>query len=224
VIGITRHPELADRQGLVPCVNCSLASCQFRRAPYKNVDATSADVADVPESQVSVVGVNRIPSAAPQPPVTPKAKHSYAFPEKALTRWARDLLKLSSRGDGGYQARFRLEGSTCSNMGKALSMNLDVGLNSDLVIDSCHCEPTVQDTGCSQMCAALHAPETFLKELSGKAPLKGQPISSVLTWNPPVNPGGCMCSAEHQNHKWRIAYQTILFALEQQQVAVSAKF
>ena len=45
--------------------------------------------------------------------------------------------------------------------------------------------------------------------------LRGAPLEDALTWNPEVNPAGCVCTEACRDHKWRIVYQTIAFALEE---------
>jgi 5-methyltetrahydrofolate--homocysteine methyltransferase len=93
VFGLTRHAERTQLlAGLVPCQNCPMANCQFRRVPYK-----------------------RLPSPA-----------NYSVNLKALARWAAERLSLQTRADGAIEARFRYDGTTCTNMGRALKFQYDV--------------------------------------------------------------------------------------------------
>ena len=41
---------------------------------------------------------------------------AYSFPERALRRWARENLTRTPCADGGVEAVFRFEGSTCGNV------------------------------------------------------------------------------------------------------------
>jgi hypothetical protein len=52
----------------------------------------------------------------------------YATNRKALRRWVEERLTLTDRVDGGIDARFVYDGSTCSNMGRALRFIYRVSL------------------------------------------------------------------------------------------------
>src|SRR5204863_1003074 len=52
----------------------------------------------------------------------------YAVNTKALRKWARERLTLHTLADGSIEAHFRYEGTTCTNMGRALRFDYRVKL------------------------------------------------------------------------------------------------
>ena len=52
----------------------------------------------------------------------------YAVNPKALKRWGEERLTLVVRQDGTVDALFRYEGTTCSNMGRAILFHYHVVL------------------------------------------------------------------------------------------------
>ncbi len=131
-----------------------------------------------------------------------------------LERWARERLVLE-----GTRASFRFDGSTCCDMGRPLAVEITVELERDEAgwrIRGGGCAPAAGDTGCRAMCATLGPAESFFAEVSARQPLRGELLEAVREWNPAVDPAGCFCTASQQNHKWRLAYQTLLYKLEQE--------
>jgi hypothetical protein len=159
------------------------------------------------KSQLAVVGLTRYPELAFR-------RHEY--PRKALERWSRDLLTLSKTENGTLEARFRLEGSTCGNIGLTIDFTVRLGGGpGSWFIDGGDCRPAPGDRGCGHMCCSTRASlDSAFETARDTQPLVGQPLADALDWNPTMNPAGCICGAEQLNHKWRIVYHTIAFALE----------
>ena len=142
---------------------------------------------------------------------------SYAFPEKALTGWCDKRLQVFAESNRSLKARFRFEGSTCTNMGVPWAFDYEVRLEQEAEGDhrivSASCEPVTDHAGYRSMCAYITKPERFMSQLKSHQPMVGQLLSEVLGWQPSVSPAGCLCTRASQDHKWRIVLQTIHFAL-----------
>ena len=153
------------------------------------------------------------------PSSTVRPSSSYAFPEKALAKWSDKRLKVTAQPDNELLARFRFDGSTCTNMGVPLAFDYEVRLKREAAgrhrILSSSCEPAEEHTGYQSMCAYLDKPDRFMTQLQAHQPLVGQILSSSLTWQSPSSPAGCLCTRASQDHKWRIVLQTLHFALEE---------
>jgi hypothetical protein len=167
------------------------------------------------KSQLAVVGLTHFPALVPQAAsacntcTLPRCEYRRSdYPVKALERWSRELLKLDGRDDGGIDAHFHFEGSTCSGIPLAIDFEVQLERNhGQWWIAGGRYRPAPCDRGCERMCRAA--------DQEGRTqPLVGEPLAAALTWNPQVNPAGCICGREQLDHKWRIAYHTIAFALE----------
>lgn len=143
---------------------------------------------------------------------------SYGFPEKTLERWRSQRLRITAQPGGELLAKFRFDGSTCSNMGVALAFDYEVRLtrdgNSGYRIVRCSCRPAEGHEGYRSMCAVLDNPERHMASLESYQPFVGRSLHEVLTWRASVSPAGCLCTRASQDHKWRIVLQTIHYALE----------
>jgi hypothetical protein len=186
VFGVTRHIDRVRRlTDLVPCQNCSMANCQFRRVPYSR----------------ALVEVN------------------YSVNTKALARWAAERLSLEKCGDGAVQARFRYDGTTCTNLGRALAFQYDVLLarhEDGYRIRDQHCTPVAGDTGHAAMCQYQTNAGALMAAIESEKPLLGQPLASVFAWRREFHPAGCYCDAASREHKWGLVLETIHYALDQQ--------
>ncbi len=144
---------------------------------------------------------------------------SYDFPEKALIKWRDGRLKVVGQPNNELLATFRLDGSTCTNMGTPLAFDYIIRLKREEQgghrILSSSCEPAEGHVGYQSMCAYLDKPDRFMAQLRAHQPLEGQPLSKALTWQTPTSPAGCLCTRASQDHKWRIVLQTLHFALEE---------
>jgi hypothetical protein len=191
--GVTRHTERLRRlTELVPCENCSLGGCHYRRAPYRR----SLDVASL----------------------DPDA--NYAVNRKALTRWAEERLSLHPREDGGIDALFRYDGTTCTNMGRPLAFQYSVSLGpreAGFPIRDQHCAPAPDDRGHTYMCEYIRDGADLLTEIACEKPLLGRPLNEVLTWTRSASAAGCYCEPESREHKWGLVLETVHYALARMQ-------
>ena len=196
VFGLTRHTARLQRlTDLVPCQNCSFHPCQYRRAPYGRAAM----------------------QAAPDPL---KRGAAYGVNTKALRRWASERLSLQRREDGCIEARFRYDGTTCTNMGLPLAFRYDVTLgprDAGYPIREQHCAPLPDDTGHRAMCQYLKEGESLIASVEREKPLTGQPLNDVLAWQRPVCSAGCYCEPASRLHKWGLVLETIHYALAQQE-------
>ena len=209
VFGLTKHTSrIAKLTDLNPCENCSYAACQYRRAPYlrspRRVDLDLGATADEAIDQ----------PAAPIAPLDPSAK--YTVNNKALSRWAAERLKLSVAADGSIDALFHYEGTTCSNMGRALRFHYTVKLGpakQGYPILAQKCIPVPGEDGYTYMCRYRNEPELLMTAIEQEKPLFGRPLNDVLTWTHDSASAGCYCDLSSRTHKWALVLQTIHFAL-----------
>ena len=141
---------------------------------------------------------------------------TYSTSAKALARWARERLTLAPRTDGCIAARFRFEGTTCTNMGRPLAFDYHLLLGSrdeGFTIREQRCEPAPGDDGYTRMCGYLSNREHLMGAIDNEKPLAGHPLNDVLTWERPNRPAGCYCEPESRQHKWGLVLETLHFAL-----------
>jgi hypothetical protein len=148
-------------------------------------------------------------------PLTPAA--AYQVNAKALRRWAVERLSLERRADGGVDARFRYDGTTCNNMGMPLAFEYRVTLGppeDQFPILDQQCAPAPGDTGHMAMCK--FAGGDLLWAIEEEKPLAGRPLDDVITWQRPTSPAGCYCEPTSREHKWGLVLETIHYALSNQ--------
>jgi hypothetical protein len=144
---------------------------------------------------------------------------SYSIHAKALARWAADRLSLETRSDGATVARFRYDGTTCTNLGRPLAFQYDVILGprqDGYQIREQSCAPVPGDTGHTAMCQYQSNAGPLMASIDREKPLLGQPLGSVLAWRRGSSPAGCYCDAASREHKWGLVLETIHYALHQQ--------
>ncbi|HMO85197.1 MAG TPA: hypothetical protein PKC18_09790, partial [Lacipirellulaceae bacterium] len=117
LFGLTPHQTAAEWRRRSPCTGCSYHPCQFRREPYRGPAVVAAELAAVGAAATS---------AALSTPLDCGA--TYSVNNKALNRWARERLTLDRRSSGAVVARFRYDGTTCTNMGRPLAFEYTVEL------------------------------------------------------------------------------------------------
>lgn len=215
VIGLTRHRDrVAQQIPLVPCVNCCLKQCQYRRAPYRNVLPQAEEV-----RRLQAGAAADAPAAEPAGFVLdPNAR--YSVNARALKKWSKERLHLEIRPDGSVAARFRYEGTTCSNLGRSIEFDYHVQLGppaEGYAIERVACGPATGDVGHTFMCEFLKNPEDFMARVRGDQPLVGQPLEAALTWERGSNPAGCHCLPESRSHKWGLVFEVLHYALAQRQ-------
>ena len=136
------------------------------------------------------------------------------MPVKALQKWAAERVGLRTGPAGRVEATFRFDGSTCSNLGHPLAFDYRVRLRRltrSFLVEAAECVPA--DAGYEKMCAALKDPDGFRRILALDQPTPGRRLEDLLALRPPVAPSGCLCTPENRAHKWRLALETISFAL-----------
>jgi hypothetical protein len=144
------------------------------------------------------------------------AAANYSVNPKALARWAGERLSLRTRADGAIEARFRYDGTTCTNLGRALAFQYDVILGppqDDYQIREQHCAPVPGDTGHTAMCQYQTNAGPLMAAIEAEKPLLGQPLASVLAWRREASPAGCYCDPASRQHKWGLVLETIHYAL-----------
>jgi len=210
VFGVTPHLDRVQRlTSLVPCTNCSLVGCRYRRAPYKH-----------PLRQVEAVhpGPEQVEPepAAGRPPLTRGARYSVS--RDVLARWSKQRLKVRVLADGSVEATFRYDGTTCSNMGRPLAFDYRMRLappEEGYRIADLRCAPAPGDEGHTFMCSYIEDPDEIMRAISSEQPLLGHPLDAVLQWARGRGVAGCYCAAPSREHKWGLALETLHYALSQ---------
>jgi hypothetical protein len=204
VFGLTHRVDRVRRlTHLSPCENCSFGPCQFRRSPYRRGHASSSEDAIAIGSKAA--------------PLTPEARYSVG--RKALKRWSAERLAISRRADGGVEALFRYEGTTCTNMGRPLHFHYHVTLgprDEGYPIQEQWCKPAPGDQGYVSMCRYKTDGDALMHVVANEHPLRGRPLDDVLQWTRPSSPAGCYCDAESREHKWGLVLETLHYTLAQE--------
>jgi hypothetical protein len=213
VFGLTRHLDRVERiADLVPCHRCCLVGCDYRRAAYRGPAPFSGS-----ETLVAL-GAAKIGRTAATAPLDLAA--SYRVNAKALVRWTRERLVLHDRDGGAIDARFRYDGTTCTNLGRPLAFDYTVRLgrrdDGYPVEDAC-CMPADDDDGARSMCRYLDEGDSLLDRIAAERPLAGARLDEVLAWRRPDCAAGCFCDDEGREHKWGLVLETIHYALAQRE-------
>jgi hypothetical protein len=217
VFGLTPQIDRVRRlTHLIPCENCSLARCDFRRAPYRGSQEAA------PEVVAATAGAAQVPA-----PFQPLALHArYATSTRALERWARERLSLSLQADGTVEALFYCDGTTCSNMGRPLTFHYHVTLGSraeGYPLRAMRCMPAPGDEGHKFMCRYISHQDVLLAAIDQEKPLLGSPLNDVLAWNRPASGAGCYCEPASRQHKWGLVLETLHYALAQREAAAGSR-
>ena len=173
LFGITKNVSKArSLKELIPCESCSLANCQYRRVPYKNPRRQIEDIRKLQSG-------NNEPSngkALSESVLTQNAKYSVS--QKALQKWSEERLQLNFLNDNSIEAKFRYEGTTCSNMGRKLEFDYQIKLSSQeegYKITRLDCSHSNNDDGYKFMCEYLRNPEELMNKIENEKPLFGKP-------------------------------------------------
>ena len=208
VFGLTTQVEKVRRvTSLVPCANCSLVGCRYRRAPYKHPMRQVEAVHPLPE-----VAETATPAGAP--PLTRDARYSVSA--DVLGRWSKQRLKVRELPDRSVEATFRYDGTTCSNLGRPLAFDYEIRLaprEEAYRITDLHCRPVPGDDGYTYMCGYLEDPDGLMRAIASEQPLLGHPLDAVLQWARGRGVAGCYCAAPSREHKWGLALETLHYAL-----------
>lgn len=222
VFGLTAHTDDVKRlTDLVPCQNCSLNNCPYRRVPY------------APTARPSEVAASALPGSDAAPVHTASASQldhaaKYQANSKALRRWAEERLELIDNPDGTTVARFHYEGTTCRNMGRQILFDYRVKLSAAkdgyLILEQL-CGPAPGDVGHTFMCRYMTNAEHLMVAIDLEKPLLGRPLNDVLTWDrksgADAAAAGCYCEPASRRHKWGLVLETIHYALVQREKAAS---
>ena len=158
---------------------------------------------------------------APVEPIQLNGK--YSLSSKALKRWTVERVTLLRNSDGTVDARFKYDGTTCSNTGREFRFDYSVKLgtrDARYPIVSQHCAPAEGDLGHQFMCRARAIGAAFLDTIAEEKPLLGQPLDDVLSWNRAPVSASCYCDNDSARHKWGMVLETIHFAVAQQEKAL----
>ncbi|MGA9408173.1 MAG: hypothetical protein WBW71_13650 [Bacteroidota bacterium] len=214
VFGVTSHLETVQRlTSLIPCENCSLQSCRYRRTPYRNSIPQIEDIRKLQSGWENPLDFN----SENDSPLNPEAK--YLTNTRALRKWSQERLHLKILEDRSVEARFRYEGTTCSNLGHVLEFDYHVKLSSpaeNYKVVSAECCPAPGDVGHTLMCQYLENAPLFMNSIRRERPLLGKPLNDVLSWEREYNPSGCYCSSESREYKWGLVFEVLHYALAQQ--------
>jgi hypothetical protein len=145
---------------------------------------------------------------------TPAA--NYSVNPKALKRWSQERLLLELREDGTVDARFRYDGTTCTNLGHPLAFDYQVKLGpfqAGYPILEQQCTPAPGDTGYTRMCGYIDHPADLMAAIQREKPLAGQRLDRVLSWPRTACAAGCYCDPAAREHKWVLVLETIHYAL-----------
>jgi hypothetical protein len=201
VFGVTPRVEQTPRlTALVPCATCSLPRCGYRRVPYQR-----------PLPRIERV---REPDRGSGDDAPPGAVYSVSL--RALDKWSRERLRLETLPDRSVRARFRYDGTTCSNLGQPLAFDYDVRLvrgDQGYVVVDARCEPAPGDRGYTYMCEYLADPETLMQRITVERPLLGRPLAEVFSWRRGDSPAGCYCETDSRDHKWGVVLEVLHYAL-----------
>lgn len=222
IFGITKHlDKVQNLQKLVPCENCSLQNCRYRRKPYKFPCKQIEDVSKLQPNNTEKVKEQDQFKKSPEvishaSILTKNAK--YNFSTKALHKWSNDRLHLQILDDKSIKAKFRYEGTTCSNMGLALEFDYHIKLSSmeqGYKIHSLNCQPTPSDVGYTYMCEYIKSPKELMSDIEEEKPLLGKSLDEVLKWKRTFDPEGCYCKRDSRNYKWGLVFEVIHYTLAQ---------
>ena len=210
VFGITSKLERVQRlTSLIPCQNCSLPSCQYRRTPYKQAPPRIESVGrpNNVENSLSLGVENTFP-------LNPKAQ--YTISPTALRKWSRDRLRLNLLESGHIDAEFHYEGTTCSNLGHPLEFVYRIRLGSaesGFRIEQVECMPSANDEGYKYMCEFLDKGDAFIQSIINERPLVGKQLEDAISWEREFNPSGCFCDSASRQHKWGLVFEVLHYAL-----------
>jgi hypothetical protein len=209
VFGITARLEKLDRFArLVPCESCAFSPCQFRRVPYKNPKPALEDVRSLQAGSASESSSAPLISNA-----------SYSVKPRALEKWSQERLQIKTLPDRSVEARFRYDGTTCSNLGRPLQYQYFIALGppeTNYQLREMRCAPVPGDTGHQAMCEYLNNKDNLVAAIASEKPLLGCPLNAVLDWQRPKSPAGCYCDADSRQHKWGLVLEVLHYTLARQ--------
>lgn len=207
IFGLTKHREkVRQTADLIPCFNCSLEHCQYRRGTYRRTVAQIEDVGTLQTNEkrkrITMLALNA----------------KYTFGRKALEKWSKERLQLQFNKDQSVHAAFRYQGTTCSNMGHVLEFDYRMKIgppHTAYTILEAECMPAPEEDGYTYMCQYIEHPDSLMKALSGEMPLVGKSLNEVLKWEREYNPSACYCQPSSRDHKWGLVLEVLHYAIVQ---------
>src|SRR5262249_40309971 len=186
VFGVTRQVERVRQFAkLIPCENCSFSPCQYRRAPYQHAPPQLEDVRRLQGSDRNGTDPNRHNNSALD------LNARYSINQRALKKWSQERLQLHALEDRSIEARFRYEGTTCSNLGRPLAYDYVIKLDgpeNGYRIRESTCNPAPGDCGHAAMCEYINDGEKLTAAIARECPLAGRSLNDVLLWKRPFSP------------------------------------
>jgi hypothetical protein len=211
VFGITCRLDIVQRlSNLIPCENCSLPSCQYRRSLYKD---SFYQIEDIRQLQF---GWNADSKTSSLNRTSLDSQIKYSVNSKALRKWSQERLKLKIWDDGSVEAKFRYEGTTCSNLGLSLQYHYDIRLGSieeGYKIIDMKCAPASGDMGHTYMCQHIKNADALGALIENEKPLLGRPLHDVFRWERQYSPSSCHCNAASRDYKWGLVMEVLHYAL-----------
>ncbi len=216
LFGNTKHLDKVKKlSGLIPCSTCSMKNCQYRRIPYKYSRNQIEDVSKLQPEKNEQVYEDLITTDL-RGILSKDAKYKVSL--KALQKWASDRLKFRILKDNSIEAKFRYEGTTCSNMGRLIEFDYFVKLSppeDSYKIISMSCSPAGENDGYKFMCEYINDSESIMNNIENEKPLIGKSINEILNWQYQFSPEGCYCKSESRAHKWGLVLEVLHYALAQ---------
>lgn len=211
IFGLTQQRDRVARlTELSPCESCSYLPCRYRRAPY--LRATRPLDREVEQTKQVLAQLLPETHEVPGP--------HYSVHRKALARWAADRLEITTGRNGVIYAKFRYEGTTCSNLGRRILCDYHVTLGPQkegYTISALSCAPAPGDEGYTSMCSYLEGATRLQESIDNEQPLLGEPLSRVLDWDSPQSTAGCYCERRDRFRKWQLVFETIHFAFAERE-------
>ena len=209
VFGITNDVEkVRSLNELIPCETCSMFTCKYRRVPYKHARNPVENVSRLQSNKKNNTNSNGNHKTI----LDQNAKYSISI--KALKKWSEERLKMNVVEDGSVVAKFKYEGTTCSNLGHTLEFEYRIELSpadEGYKIKSIACSPA--DEGYTFMCEYAKDPAELMKTIENEKPLLGKPLNDILTWKRKYNPEGCFCKPDSREHKWGLVFEVLHYKL-----------
>ena len=185
VFGITRAVDRTARlTDLIPCRQCALPNCQYRRTPYARIR----------------------PAERPRYSIPEKALRRWAAERLLLEYRADGTIHAHFRYDGVT--------CTNLGTPLALDYEVTLGPDRHgFPIIQQRCMPAPGDTGYLSMCQYLADGPALMAAIDHEKPLAGRPLAEVLAWHRAGLGGGCYCGPDSREHKWGLVLETIHYAL-----------
>jgi hypothetical protein len=185
VFGVTRAVDRTVRlTDLVPCRQCALPNCRYRRVPYART----------------------APVERPSYSTSEKALRRWAAERLVLENRPDGTVEARFRYDGVT--------CTNLGTPLAFDYEVTLGPRGEgLPILRQRCTPAPGDTGHLSMCQHVADGPALMAAIEHERPLAGRPLAEVLAWHRAGVGAGCYCEPASREHKWGLVLETIHYAL-----------